>query len=397
MFIAKVNEYIDTKCFEDAYKKLEWTNAMKEEIDALQKNDIWKLVPRVIGQKVIGCKWVYKTKFNSDGTLNRCKARLVAKGYSQTYGIDYDKTFSPVAKMALIRIVMSLASSLIWTLHPMDVKNTFLNGFLKEEVFIEQSEGFKDSANPEFVCKLKRGLYGLKQSPRIWFERLANYLKVVSFKQSLAYASVFVMNAKNDIVIIVLYVDDLIMTSNNDDSICEIKKKLSPQFEMKDLGELKYFLCIEVVKCSNGLMFSQRKYMIDMLRQFGMQDCKSIQTPMETNVKLEVSDDNVIADIKIYQQMVGKLIYLTITRPDIAFSVGAVSKYMQKPKKVHLVAVKQIVIYIKGTTNYGILYTNNNFSPSFFCDADWVGDKETRRSTTGYCCSLESGVVSWLS
>ena len=149
----------------------------------------------------------------------------------------------------------------------MDVKNSFLNGFLKEEVFIEQPERFKDSTNPEFVCKLKRGLYGLKQSPRIWFERLANYLKVVSFKQSLAYASVFVMNAKEDIAIIMLYVDDLIMTSNNDDSICEIKKKLSTQFEMKDLGELKYFLGIEVVKCPNGLMLLQRKYMLDMLRQ----------------------------------------------------------------------------------------------------------------------------------
>ena len=234
LFMAKVNEYTEPTDFEDASQKPKWKNAMKEEIDALQKNDTWELVPKMTGQKVIGCKWVYKTKFNSDGTLNRCKARLVAKGYSQTYGIDYDETFSPVAKMASIRVVISLASSLNWTLHQMDVNNAFLNGFLKEEVFMEQPEGFKDSANPEFVCKLKRGLYGLKQAPRRWFERLANYLKIVGFKQSLADASVFIMNGKNDIIIIVLYVDDLIITSSNDGLIYETKMKLSAQFEMKD-------------------------------------------------------------------------------------------------------------------------------------------------------------------
>ena len=346
----------------DASQKPEWKNAMKEEIDALQKNDTWELVPKMICQNVIGCKWVYKTKFNSDGTLNRCKARLVAKGYSQTYGIDYDETFSPVAKMASIRVVISLASSLNWTLHQMDVNNAFLNGFLKEEVFMEQPEGFKDSANPEFVCKLKRGLYGLKQAPRTWFERLANYLKIVGFKQSLADALVFIMNGKNDIIIIVLYVDDLIITSSNDGLIYETKMKLSAQFEMKDLGELKYFLGIEVVKCPHGLMLSQRKYMLDMLRQFGMQYCKPIQTPMETSMKLDATDGYVIADVKMYQQMVGNLIYLTITRPDIAFSVGIVSRYMQEPKKVHLVAAKRILRYIKGTLDYGILYSNHEFS-----------------------------------
>ena len=137
--------------------------------------------------------------------------------------------------------------------------------------------------------------------------------------------------------------------------------------------------------------------MLDMLRQFGMQYCKPIQTPMETNMKLDATDGYVIADVKMYQQMVGKLIYLTITRPDIAFSVGIVSRYMQEPKKVHLVAAKRILRYIKGTLDYGILYSNHEFSPSFFCDADWTGDKESRRSTTGYCCSLGSGVVSCLS
>ena len=397
LFMAKVNDFIEPNCFEDAFKNREWKCAMQEEIDALYKNDTWELVPRPNDKKVIGCKWVYKSKFNSDGTLNRCKARLVAKGYSQTYGLDYEETFSPVAKMASIRVVISLVASLKWNTYQIDVKNAFLNGILKEEVFMEQPHGFKDNVNPDYVCKLKRGLYGLKQSPRIWFERLGNYLKSMNFKQSCADASVFMNDGANGKIIIVLYVDDLIIIGDNDEFVQKIKHNMSNEFEMKDLGELKYFLGIEVIKCINGWMLSQKKYMVDMLKEFSMYDCKPMQTPMQERMTLDSTKNDALTNVKMYQQIVGKLIYLTITRPDIAFSVGIVSRYMQEPMKAHMVIVKRILRYIKGTLEYGLLYSNDKVSPSFFCDADWAGDKETRRSTSGYCCSLGSGVVSWLS
>ena len=168
---------------------------------------------------------------------------------------------------------------------------------------------------------------------------------------------------------------------------------MSNEFEMKDLGELKYFLGIEVIKCMNGWMLSQKKYMVDMLKEFRMYDCKPMQTPMQERMMLDTTKTGDFTKVKMYQQIVRKLIYLVITRPDISFSVGMVSRYMQ----AHMMIVKRILRYIKGTLEYGLLYSNDKVSPSLFCDADWAGDKETRRSTSGYCCSLGSGVLSWLS
>ncbi len=198
-------------------------------------------------KKAIGYKWVYKVKHNADEFVSRYKTRLVAKGYAQTYGIDYEETYSPVAKMITIRVIIAMAVAKGWSLHQMDVKNVFLHGDLQEEVYMEQPPGYVDQTHSNLVCRLKKALYGLKQAPRAWSDKIGQYLVISGFQTSNANFSLYVKKTDHGIVVIVIYVDDLIITRNSDVDIFDLKKLLKQKFEMKDLGELRYFLGIEVI------------------------------------------------------------------------------------------------------------------------------------------------------
>jgi histone deacetylase 1/2 len=382
----------------EAIKDKNWKMAMESEYDALVKNKTWHLVPPQRGKNIIGCKWVYKIKRKADGTLDRYKARLVAKGFKQRYGIDYEDTFSPVVKAATIRIILSLAVSKGWSLRQLDVQNAFLHGYLEEEVYMLQPPGFEDPANPHFVCKLDKALYGLKQAPRAWFSRLSKKLVDLGFQGSKADTSLFFSNKGGIIIFVLVYVDDIIVASSSERATTALLQDLKGEFALKDLGDLHYFLGIEVNKVQNGIVLSQEKYATDLLKKVGMSDCKPACTPMSVSEKLSLHEGSLLGpdDATQYRSIVGALQYLTLTRPDIAFSVNKVCQFLHAPHTVHWIAVKRILRYLKQCAQLGIeFHKSGSTLVSGFSDADWAGSLDDRRSTGGFAIFLGSNLVSW--
>lgn len=267
----------------DAIKHPAWKEAMTEEYQSIMKNDVWEIVPRPKGKSIVSSKWIFKIKHAADGSIEKYKARFVARGFSQKEGIDYEETFAPVARYTTVRAVLAIAASKGWKVHQMDVKTTFLNGKISEEVFIEQPEGFETHDPNAFVCRLKKALYGLKQAPRAWYERIDKYLTSLGFSKNEADPNLYYKRDKDGMVILILYVDDLLITGD-DHLIVQCKKDLIREFEMKDLGLLHYFLGLEVRQNVDNIILNQRKYTSDILKKFGMWNCKSMSCPMETNL-----------------------------------------------------------------------------------------------------------------
>jgi hypothetical protein len=260
---------------------------------------------------------VYKLKYNSDGTIARYKARLVAKGFHQQYGVDFDETFSPVIKPPTVRLVLSLAVSLNWPLRQLDVKNAFLHGALKEEVYMTQPQGYVDSQHPSHVCKLLKSIYGLKQAPRAWFESYTSQLLHLGFSASTADSSLFIYKNDNIIAYLLLYVDDIVLTSNTPSFLDHLIAQLSKIFDLKDLGQLHYFLGLQVTRTSAGLHLNQAKYASDLLKKHNMMDSKPAKTPSCPNTRLSLHEGDPLPDPHAYRSLVGALHYLTFTRPDI--------------------------------------------------------------------------------
>jgi hypothetical protein len=329
--MAKVVQDVEPICFEDAIGHALWDKAMDEEMAALDANMTWELVPLPEGKKAIGCKWVYKVKHNSDGSISMYKARLVAKGYAQTHGIDYEETFAPVAKMATMKAVITVAASKGWLLHQMDVKNAFLHGELQEEVYLDQPPGYEDMSHPNYVCRLRKALYGLKQAPRAWHDKIAEHFVTIGFRMLDADHSLYVRKSDEGIVVITIYVDDLIVGGDNEKEVEHVKCLLKQKFDMKDLGELKFFLGIEVIRTPEGIWLLQRQYALDMLSKYGMVGCKPISVPLNQNGKLSADAGEVLEDATMYRKIVGRLIYMTITRPDLNYIVGLESQFMHVP------------------------------------------------------------------
>jgi hypothetical protein len=227
---------------------------------------------------------------------------------------------------------------------------------LQEEVYMEQPPGYVDQTHLNLVCRLKKALYGLKQAPRAWSDKIGQYLVTSGFQTSNADFSLYVKKTDHGIVVIVIYVDDLIITGDSDADISDLKKLLKQKFEMKDLGELRYFLGIEVIHSPKGIWLLQRQYALNKLSEYGMTGCKPISIPLEQNVKLSADEGNLVEDTTMYRRIVGSLIYMTITRPDLSYAVGVVSQFMQTPRKPHLDAVRRILRYIKHTLQCGIFY-----------------------------------------
>ncbi|KAG7559402.1 Ribonuclease H-like superfamily [Arabidopsis thaliana x Arabidopsis arenosa] len=353
------------------------------------------------GKKAVTSKWVFTIKYKSNGDIERYKARLVARGFTQTYGEDYRDTFAPVAKLHTVRVVLSLATNLEWELWQMDVKNAFLQGELEEEVYMKPPSGLEDHNAPGKVFKLKKAIYGLKQSPRAWYHKLSTTLLDRGFKKSEADNTLFTLPSKEGIVVILVYVDDIIISGNDKVGIQETKAFLKSVFDIKDLGELKYFLGIEVCRSKEGLFLSQRKYTLDLLSQVGKLGAKPAKTPLEDDYKANRKgelDNKPFEDVTQYRRLVGKLIYLTITRPDICFAVNVVSQHMQAPTLHHWNMVTRILKYLKGAPGQGIwMGCNKNTELVGYCDADYAGDTKDRRSTTGYCTFIGGNLVTWRS
>ena len=384
---------------DEALKLPKWRDAMQDEFEALQRNGTWSLVPPSQGRNLIDCKWVFKIKRQADGEIDRYKARLVAKGFKQRYGIDYEDTFRPVVKIATVRLVLSIAVTRGWCLRQLDVQNAFLHGVLEEEVYMRQPPGFEDPKHPSFVCKMKKAIYGLKQAPRAWYSRLSSKLVSLGFVSSKSDTLVFIYRNKGIEIYMLIYVDDIIVTSSSQDAVKILLKALKEDFALKDLGDLHYFLGIEVERKSSGhLLLTQKKYTRDILLRAGMTNCKPVPTPMSSIEKMSQHDGSPLGprDSTNYRSTVSALQYATLTRPDLAFAVNRVCQYLHAPTTVHWSAVKRILRYLKFTEDTGLLIRKK--SPliiSGFSDADWAGSRDDRRSTGGFVVFLGSNVISW--
>ena len=292
-----------------------------------------------------------------------------------------------------------MAAMCSWPLFQFDIKNAFLHGDLAEEVYMEQPPGFVAQGESGLVCRLRRSLYGLKQSPRAWFGRFSSVVQEFGMLRSTADHSVFYHhNSSGQCIYLVVYVDDIVITGSDQDGIQKLKQHLFTHFQTKDLGKLKYFLGIEIAQSSSGVVLSQRKYALDILEETGMLDCKPVDTPMDPNVKLVPGQGESFGDPGRYRRLVGKLNYLTITRPDISFPVSVVSQFLQSPCDSHWDAVIRILRYIKSTPGQGVLYENRGHTQVIgYTDADWAGSPTDRRSTSGYCVFIGGNLISWKS
>ncbi|BFG40530.1 hypothetical protein CerSpe_268040 [Prunus speciosa] len=393
---------MDTKCieptsFSQAMKQEEWRHAMAQEFNALQRNGTWQLVPFQSHMNLLPNKWVFKIKKRPDGTIERYKARLVANGFHQQQGIDYSETFSPVVKHSTIRLVLSLAVSNKWQVRQLDVQNAFLHGNLSEEVFMKQPIGFVDQQFPSHVCKLKRSLYGLKQAPRAWFQRFSEYLLQLGFHESQNDYSLFVYNHQGVYLILLIYVDDILITGNDQEQISHLIRRLGTLFSMKDLGKLHYFLGIEVTYDGDCMYLTQSKYALDLLQRTKFVDAKPISTPVSSGQKLSAFVGEPHSDPETYRSIVGALQYLTITRPDLSYAVNQVCQFMHAPRSTHWLAVKRILRYVKFSYDHGLAYKPGGLHLSAFSDADYAGDPDSRHSTGGYCVYLGPNLISWSS
>lgn len=397
-----VNEIIEPQTFKHAAQSpqaTEWMAAAKDEYDSLMENNTWDLVELPQNRTAIGSKWVFKAKHRDNGEVERYKGRLVAQGFSQRHGVDYNETFSPVVKQSSIRTLLAYGLNRNMVIHQMDVVTAFLNGKLDEEIYMKQPEGFVKPGLENLVCRLRKSLYGLKQSPRCWNSVFDSYLRELSFQRSNADQCVYIRNEFERQTIVAVYVDDLIIMTDNDDDMSSVKQALEKKFKMKDLGKLHYCLGITVLRDENTIQLHQRFYLQQVLNRFGMQDAKPVSTPADPNTKLQ-KDDGISkpVDPTVYQAMVGSLLYASgATRPDLAQAVGEVSKYNNSPSEIHLTAVKRILRYIKGTLNLKLTYAKDSEPILGYADANWAGDLDSRRSTTGNVFVLANAAVSWLS
>ena len=371
---------------------------MQAKFDALHRNHTWDLVSRSSAQNLVGCKWVFRIKRNPDGSIDRYKARLVAKGFHQRPGWDYTETFSPVVKPVTIRIVLTLAIRHGWSIRQLDVNNAFLQGTLKEEVFMIQPPGFVDKNFPDHVCRLKKALYGLKQAPRAWYTELRVFLISLGFVNSTADASLFIYQQPGVTLYLLVYVDDIIVTGSSCTELSKLIITLAARFSVKDLGCLSYFLGVEVIPSAAGMFLSQRKYITDLLHKSGMADAKPASTPLSASVPLLKDSGDLLPSSTEYRALVGSLQYLSLTRPDIAFSTNKLAQFMQNPRTTHWSALKRVLRYLAGSCNKGIFISANSpLTFHAFSDADWAGDKDDYVSTTGYLLYLGSTPISWSS
>ena len=336
----------------------EWRKAMDEEVQSLNDNNTFTLTTLPIGKKPVGGKWVYSIKSDVNGR-DKYKARFVAKGYSQVLGIDYGETFSPTANLTSVRVLLQKAAQENLLLHQMDVKTAYLHAPIDYEIYINPPEGYEEK-DDGLVYKLEKSLYGLKQSGRNWNRVLHDCLTGDGFTQNPADHCVYAKESKDEEVIIIIWVDDLIIAASNEKVLKEVKQMLAGKFKMKDLGCLKHFLGIDFCQTNGCVKMSQERYTNKVLQRFNMQNCRTRETPCDQ--KLEYSEDAVkLDDVRLYREAVGSLIYLsTCTRPDLSFVVSRLSQYFAEPTEEQWVTVKHVLRYLKGTAEKGLCFKRND-------------------------------------
>ncbi|PKU85564.1 Retrovirus-related Pol polyprotein from transposon TNT 1-94 [Dendrobium catenatum] len=323
----------DPTTFKEASKHREWRQAMADEFVALQQQGTWDLVPPPSNAPILGCKWTFRKKFNSDGNVARFKARLVAQGNQQEYGIDYGETFSPVAKLPTIRVLFTIALSKGWPVQQLDVSNAFLHGQLTDTVYMTQPRGFIDNEFPDHVCHLRKSIYGLRQAPRQWYTTFTNYLIHLGFHYSTADPSLLTFKHDSTLIFLLVYVDDILVTGNNEALLSDMLSKLHNKFNMKNLGLAHHFLGIKIQKLQDKYFLSQSAYATSILNSMNLLHCNPLSNPSCTKLPDQVPTESNLSAIETYKRVTGSLQYLTLTRPDIAHAVNVLSQHLHDPSK----------------------------------------------------------------
>jgi transposase InsO family protein len=391
----------------DSAKNEEWLAAMKAELESMQKNGVWELVALPQGCRPIGCKWVYKTKRDSRGIIEKHKARLVAKGFTQQEGIDFTETFSPVSTKDSFRIIMAIVAHFDLSLHQMDVKTAFLNGELYEEIYMKQPEGFIQEGRENLVCKLKKSIYGLKQASRQWYLKFDEVIRSYGFTETPVDECIYIKISGRHFMFLVLYVDDILIASSSLTLLHDTKVFLQKSFDMTNLGEATYVLGIEIIRDrERGLLgLSQRGYIEKVLKRFNMADCAGGSVPMTKGDKLSQSqapqNDIERQDMrdKPYASLVGSLMYAQVcTRPDIAFPISVLGRFQSNPGQAHWIAGKKVLRYLQRTKDYKLVYRRTqSLELVGYADADLGGCVDTNKSTSGFVFLFGGGAVSWKS
>ena len=384
-----------------------WLEAMKSEIDSMYENQVWNLVDPPEGARPVECKWIYKKKTDADGKVYVYKARLVAKGFRQIQGVDYDETFSPVAMLKSVRILLAIAAFHDYEIWQMDVKTAFLNGRLTEEVHMVQPEGFVDPANVGKICKLQRSIYGLKQASRSWNRRFDEVVKEFGFIKNFEEACVYKKESGSAVAFLILYVDDILLIGNDVPFLNKVKDYLNSKFSMKDLGEAAYILGIKIYRDRSRRLIglSQGTYIDKVVRRFHMEESKKGMLPMATGKllsKVQSPQNDIEREYMSnvpYASAVGSIMYAMIcTRPDVSFALSFTSRHQSDPGKEHWIAVKRILKYLRRTKDLFLVYGGDEeLVVKGYSDASFDTDPDDSRSQSGYVFTLNGGAVSWKS
>lgn len=398
VFVVETEEPQDYHEAMKSTNKAEWKKAMEDEMGSLHENSTWDLVYPPQNAKVLPNRWVFRRKPAIGGRQERFKARLVVKGFSQRPGIDYEETFSPVVKFGSIRTVLAVAAMSKMQLMQFDVKTAYLNGDLDEEIYMQQPKGYEDGSGK--ICKLRKALYGLKQSARCWNRKFVDSLKKFKLTATSEDPCVFVSHNENEILILAIYIDDGLIASTSSSKITSLLQHLSTALRII-ASPLSTFLGMEIEQYEDGSIFAnQAAYARKVLDRFRMDDANSVAIPADQHTSLSLEDPSLEDEVVHvpYKEAVGSLLFLaTVTRPDIAYSVSAVSQYAEAPRKLHWNAVKRILKYVKGTVTHGIWFPGEHekIRINAYSDADFAGDKRTRKSTSGFIVKVADATVVW--
>nr|GFA54557.1 retrovirus-related Pol polyprotein from transposon TNT 1-94 [Tanacetum cinerariifolium] len=347
---------------------------------------------------VITLKWIYKVKLDELGGILKNKARLVARGYRQEEGIDFEESFAPVARLEAIRIFLAYAAHKNMVVYQMDVKTAFLNGNLREDVYVSQPDRFVDPDNPNHVYKLKKALYGLKQAPHAWYDMLSSFLLSQDFSKGSVDPTLFIRKNGNDLLLVQIYVDDIIFAATTLE-LCDLFANLMcSKFKMSMMGKISFFLGLQISQSPRGIFINQSKYALESLKKYGFESCDPVDTPMVEKSKLDEYKEGKSVDLSHYRGMIGTLFYLTASRPNLQFVICMCARYQARPTEKHVHAVKRIFRYLRGTVHRGLWYPkDSSVALTAFADADHAGCQDTHRSTSGSVQFLGERLISWSS
>lgn len=395
----------EPKTFQEAIEcenSEKWINAMNDELTSLNNNNTWQIVPLPNGKTIVGSKWIFKIKYNADESIMKYKARVVAQGFSQKYGQDYDEVFAPVVKPTTIRILLNIASKENMEVIHYDFKTAFLNATLNEEIYMKPPDGMKNEVT-NGVCKLNKSIYGLKQAAKLWNNTIDDLLKQLGFKAGEMDSCLYYKDEKEKMYVLV-YVDDILIACKNLDLIKEVEHEIKTRYNIDCLGNIKYYLGIEIIKDYKGIYhLHQKSYIMKILKLYNMETAKSSRIPMDVNYFKNETIENKVAfeNPEIYRSAIGKLLYLSVhSRPDISVATIILARKVSNPTKGDWTELKRILKYLRGTIDYTIKLGDIKMEKNIlygFSDADWANDTQNRKSNTGYLFIFNGGIIQWRS